>query len=60
MNAILFTIFIYFWINAFLTGVVLSEEPKRMGDGKAKIKVILLTMFAGLFMFIIYLLKTKK
>ena len=60
MNAILFTIFIYFWINAFLTGVVSSEEVKQKGDGKAKVKVILLTMFAGLFMFIIYLIKSKK
>ena len=43
-----------------MAGVVSSEETKQKGDGKAKVKVILLTMFVGLFMFIIYLVKSKK
>ena len=53
-------IFIYFWINAFLTGVVSSEEVKQKGDGKAKVKTMALTMVFGLPMFIIYLIKSKK
>jgi hypothetical protein len=60
MTIFLFTIFIYFWINAFLTGVVSSEEVKQKGDGKAKVKTMALTMVFGLPMYIIYLIKSKK
>lgn len=52
-------IFTYFWINAFLMGVISTTEVVNKGNGNAKVKMLLLTMLFGLPMYIIHIIKNN-
>lgn len=59
MTIFLTLFFLYFWANAYFTGIVAAEETKQKGDGKAKVKVMILTLLFGLPMLLIIHLKRK-